>query len=142
MILTKTGNMDIYQETYEKISSIIDRANKKSSGNTSKNNDVELDMYADDFDSKEKEKISENVKDTESNDKNDNEDSEENKESELMWEFKWGQGDDVEVHGPHSTNQMQQWVSEGYFKNGVWVRKCGIEGPFYTSNRIDFELYL
>lgn len=136
--------MDIYQETYEKIKSILNKADKKSAGNCSSKNDSELDMYADDFDSKEKEKITENDKDESKEEDVDDveEEDAEAKATQLMWEFKWSQGDDIEVHGPHNTDQMQQWVKEGYFKTGVWVRKCGIEGPFYTSNRIDFELYL
>jgi CD2 antigen cytoplasmic tail-binding protein 2 len=142
-ILTKTGNMDIYQETYENLKTILNRADKKSAGNTSSKNDGELDMYADDFDSKEKEKITEIDKEESMEEELDNKEEEVDKKgTQLAWEFKWSQGDDVEVHGPHNTDQMQQWVKEGYFKTGVWVRKCGIEGPFYTSNRIDCELYV
>ncbi|XP_023952074.2 CD2 antigen cytoplasmic tail-binding protein 2 homolog [Bicyclus anynana] len=128
-ILTKEGNMDIYQETYEKISSIL--AKEKS-----KKDDAQLDMYSDDFDEKEKSNI-------------DKKDHVETKESpvkeesqELKWEFKWTQDNNAEVSGPHTTEQMQKWVTEGYFKTGVWVRKCGEDTQFYSSNRIDFELYM
>lgn len=129
-ILTKLGNMDIYQETYEKIDTIIKRQE-------SKNDDADLDMYADDFDQKEKSVLDKNSTDTkESENKN-----EEEQEPELKWEFKWNQNDD-EISGPHTTEQMQKWSSEGYFKTGVWVRKQGEDSQFYTSNRIDFELYM
>lgn len=30
----------------------------------------------------------------------------------------------------------------GYFEAGVWVRRVGQEGDFYSSRRVDFELYL
>jgi CD2 antigen cytoplasmic tail-binding protein 2 len=34
------------------------------------------------------------------------------------------------------------WATDGYFKNGAWVRKTGQCGKFYNASRIDFELYL
>ncbi|OWR40963.1 putative Aspartyl beta-hydroxylase [Danaus plexippus plexippus] len=93
-ILTKTGNMDIYQETFEKINNVISKDNKAKG-------DSELDMYADDFDV-----------------------------------------NNAEISGPHSTEQMQKWSTDGHFKTGVWVRKYGEDTQFYSSSRIDFELYL
>ncbi|XP_068626579.1 CD2 antigen cytoplasmic tail-binding protein 2 homolog [Battus philenor] len=127
-ILTKIGNMDIYQETYEKIGSIILKdANKKK--------DAELDMYADDFDQKEKQCM-----DNKTTAPDDDKDSDEPEV--VKWEFKWNQDDDAEISGPHSTEQMQKWSSEGYFKTGVWVRRHGKDTQFYNSNRMDFELYM
>jgi CD2 antigen cytoplasmic tail-binding protein 2 len=61
--------------------------------------------------------------------------------TEVMWEFKWDEKS-TDIHGPHTTSQMQAWVNEGYFKNSVLVRKCGTDGQFYNSSRVDFELYL
>lgn len=90
----------------------------------------ELDMYADDFEVKEKEK-----KVSFAQEDNTNEDN-----NKVEWEFKWKQ-EDEKVHGPFTTEQMQNWVEDEYFKSGVFVRKVGDEN-FYTSNRIDFELYL
>jgi CD2 antigen cytoplasmic tail-binding protein 2 len=60
---------------------------------------------------------------------------------EVMWEFKWGEKS-ADIHGPHTTTQMQAWVDQGYFKNPVLVRKSGTDGQFYNSSRVDFELYL
>lgn len=57
-----------------------------------------------------------------------------------MWEYKEKEGS-KEINGPYSTEQMAKWSESGKFKSGVLVRKCGSE-QFYTSNRIDFELYL
>lgn len=128
-ILTKEGNMDIYQETYEKINDILKK-------DKTKNNDAELDMYADDFDEKEKQTIDKKDQ-TETTECSEKEETEE-----LKWEFKWSQDNNAEISGPHTTEQMQKWVTEGYFKTGVWVRKCGEDTQFYSSNRIDFELYL
>lgn len=132
-ILTKTGNMDIYQETFEKISGILAKKEKI-------HEDTDLDMYADDFDQKEKatlgtaEKSGEDVKkDTEDETKNSNI---------VIWEFKWSQDDSADISGPHSTEQMHKWMEEGYFKTGVWVRKHGEDSQFYSSNRMDFELYM
>ncbi|GBP92752.1 CD2 antigen cytoplasmic tail-binding protein 2 homolog [Eumeta japonica] len=132
-ILTKTGNMDIYQETYEKISKIISKKVKKRE-------EVELDMYADDFDQKEKDCMENNSK----NNAGPSEDKEiinDENSNQVQWEFKWNQNDS-EVSGPHSTEQMHKWAVEGHFKTGVWVRKYGEDSQFYNSNRLDFELYM
>lgn len=131
-ILTKTGNMDIYQETYEKINNILNK-------HKSKNEDADLDMYADDFDQKEKQNLGNNKSENTNHVADSNEDEKDNQE--VAWEFKWNQNDE-EVSGPHSTQQMHKWSTEGYFKTGVWVRKHGEDSQFYTSNRMDFELYM
>lgn len=60
----------------------------------------------------------------------------------VSWELKWSQTEDAQIHGPHTSEQMQTWSKEGYFKNGAWVRKKGQSGDFYNASRIDFELYL
>uniref|UniRef100_A0A1E1WNB0 GYF domain-containing protein n=1 Tax=Pectinophora gossypiella TaxID=13191 RepID=A0A1E1WNB0_PECGO len=129
-ILTKMGNMDIYQETYEKISNIIAKDKKK-------NEVADLDMYADDFDQKEKQTLGQEPSESKIEEKDEDD---ENKE--VKWEFKWSQDDNAEISGPHSTDQMHKWSTEGYFKTGVWVRKHGEDSQFYSSNRIDFELYI
>lgn len=134
-ILTKMGNMDIYEETYEHIST---KFASKLKANDAANNDDALDMYADDFDSKEKTKIpaagdggASTSAQTES----------EVASNSIQWEFKWKQ-DDEKCEGPHSTEQMLKWANDGHFKNGVQVRKIGSETQFYSSNRVDFDLYL
>lgn len=57
-----------------------------------------------------------------------------------MWEYKWTQGD-PELHGPFTSLQMMQWSDDGFFKDGVMCRKVKKGGDFYSSKRIDFELY-
>lgn len=129
-ILTKTGNMDIYQESYEKISTVLAKQ---------KGQDDVLDMYADDFHQKEKTTLGKNTDAVEGT----SADTQEAEDSNVVkWEFKWSQNDDAEISGPHSTEQMHKWATEGHFKTGVWVRKHGEDSQFYSSNRIDFELYL
>ncbi|XP_014247559.1 CD2 antigen cytoplasmic tail-binding protein 2 homolog [Cimex lectularius] len=126
-ILTHSGNMDIYQETYEYIQ---DKLNASSSKIKSDG----LDMYADDFGEKEKERLTDGG-------------AEEKKESNfqpegsvMMWEYKRGE-DSNDIKGPFTSEQMDKWSQTGHFGNGVLVRKCGTE-QFYSSNRIDFDLYV
>ena len=59
---------------------------------------------------------------------------------EVMWEYKWEEKDE-EIHGPHSSSEMLQWTEDGYFKKGVYCRKVGTDSQFYSSKRIDFDLY-
>ena len=62
--------------------------------------------------------------------------------SEVRWEYKWEDKEEAKVHGPFSSEEMVQWVGDDYFPNGVFVRKVGIlSAPFYSSKRVDFELY-
>ncbi|XP_003491524.1 CD2 antigen cytoplasmic tail-binding protein 2 homolog [Bombus vosnesenskii] len=133
-LLTRTGNMDIYQESYEQIKKKVELGDKHA--HPSKQ-EAELDMYADDFDVKEKAKLDEN----ESNNKGiDNSEAEEAKE--VTWELKWSQDENAEVYGPHTSEQMNAWAREGYFKSGAWVRRTGQNNQFYDAARVDFELYL
>ncbi len=61
----------------------------------------------------------------------------------IMWEFKWENIADSATHGPCSSEQMQSWVDQGYFdQKEAWVRRIGQpDAPFYSTKRIDFELY-
>ncbi|XP_055594655.1 CD2 antigen cytoplasmic tail-binding protein 2 homolog isoform X2 [Uranotaenia lowii] len=145
-LLTRNGNMDIYEETYEQIQKKI---NKAKPPNQSVKPDEELDMYADDFDSKEKDKL----KDTDGTEpvasaSSQSKASETTGEVEapektvLMWEYK-DQQNGTEIHGPFTTEQMQKFVDEGRLVDGAFVRKVGDEDTrFYSAARIDFELYL
>lgn len=128
-ILTKQGNMDIYQETYEQIAIKIKNYEKISF-----KTEAELDMYNDDFDEKEKQRIT-------AMSLGNCEFLKTNNEQVLMWEFKWKHEDEV-FYGPYPTTQMLKWSKENYFKDGVLVRKYGgNDTRIYTSTRIDFELY-
>lgn len=139
-ILTELGNMDVYQETYEQIQSKINRKSKNA-GASSSNADQELDMYADDFETKEQSKLGSKSEDAKVEEKEDSKEEEEEEEKVLRWEYKW-KDSDTEIHGPHTTEQMLNWSNDGHFKDGVVVRKVGEDTKFYSSNRIDFDLYL
>lgn len=172
-ILTKLGNMDVYEERYEQIrdkyaaKTTVPTASTSSS--TASAAADELDMYADDFDTKEKTVLTGSSSSTSAAvPANEAADAsglmkppqstvravrfvgpskpaaeEEATNSDVLWEFKWKQSDD-EVHTGFSSAQMQLWVEEGYFKDGVFVRKCepNTVASFNSSNRIDFELYM
>jgi len=135
-LLTRTGNMDIYQESYEHIKKKIEQADKHA--HPSKQ-EAELDMYADDFDEKEKAKLD----DTDSGKTAGASNAEETTslEENVTWDFKWSQNENAEIHGPHTSHQMHVWAKEGYFKKGAWVRRTG-QNQFYNAARVDFELYL
>ncbi|XP_019871179.2 CD2 antigen cytoplasmic tail-binding protein 2 homolog [Aethina tumida] len=133
-VLSKLGNMDVYQETFEQIQAKINMHERKG-----KAKEPELDMYADDFDTKEQEKMAAGPSNVESSSSMD---TEVNPPQELRWEFKWkAEDDDKDIQGPYTTAQMVKWAKENHFKTGVLVRKCGESSNFYSSNRIDFELY-
>lgn len=143
-ILTKMGNMDIYDETYEEIDKKFGSKLKTVAA------DDALDMYADDFDTKEQNRMgtSENGESSSTtNPSNANSattstcTSKHPINDEVKWEYKW-KPDDTESHGPFTSEQMQKWVDDGHFKDGVFVRKAGTEASFNSSNRIDFELYM
>ncbi|KAL3856392.1 hypothetical protein ACJMK2_011159 [Sinanodonta woodiana] len=152
-----TGNMDVYQMTYEKISFEV----KKSEENSTKSktvipqgtqDDDALDMFADTFDAREAEKLSsaerkgETDKDTikhgADGDKPDSQKATSTKTDTVKWEYKWENIADAEIHGPYDSSQMFDWTEDGYFPDGVFVRKVGSDGQFYSSKRIDFDLYI
>lgn len=139
-ILTKMGNMNVYEETYEEISAKFASKMKSSS----------LDMYADDFDESEQQRKAGDSKSSAGVASGSSSQQQQPQpttalgvdDSSIKWEFKWSM-DDANVQGPFTTDQMYKWSQDGYFKDGVFVKKCGAESQqFNSSNRIDFELYL
>lgn len=58
----------------------------------------------------------------------------------VMWEYK-KEENSTEIKGPYTSEQMDKWAQSGHFGKGVFVRKCGTD-RFYTSSRIDFDLYI
>lgn len=134
--LTREGNMDIYDETYEAIQKKIN--NIKASAQSE-----ELDMYADDFDSKEKDKLKDDHTSLEVEKPSTSKETEPDESKPvLMWEYKEKQ-DAEKVHGPFTTEQMQRYAEDGRFNSGAFVRKVNSDDSrFYSAARIDFELYL
>ena len=133
-ILTKTGNMNVYELTFEQIQLKVKEASDKSDAGPS--NQPELDMYADDFEEKQKEVGGKRVTFAKPEDV-----KPVDEEPQLMWEYKITQDDNAVVHGPFTTDQMSKKSNDGDFKENVFVRKIGDE-RFYSSARVDFDLYL
>jgi len=132
--LVASGMFGIYQQTYEKLAYLLkSRSSKKSAAGKKAGGGEEqdeLDMFGEDFDEKH-------------GDGEDKEDDDDVKVSEeVMWEYKWENEDKSEIYGPFTSQQMQGWVDEGYFSSGVYCRRLDQEGSqFYSSKRLDFELY-
>lgn len=60
-----------------------------------------------------------------------------------MWELRWEDKEDAEIHGPFTSEKMLQWQESGYFSKGGFVRKTTDPGQtWYTTRRIDFDLYV
>ncbi|XP_317806.5 CD2 antigen cytoplasmic tail-binding protein 2 homolog [Anopheles gambiae] len=148
-ILTNNGNMDVYEETFEMIKRKVTEAEKRKAAAAAGPGE-ELDMYADDFGSREQSKLGAGGDGKEeiaqgsnsSTEKKGEEEEEEEKDKPLMWEYKEQQEAET-IHGPYTTEQMQKFAEEGRFTGGAFVRKVEDEdGRFYSAARIDFELYL
>ncbi|KAG5679707.1 hypothetical protein PVAND_009257 [Polypedilum vanderplanki] len=139
-ILTKTGNMNVYELTYKQIQHKIKEMEDKKDAGSSKA--AELDMYDDDFDKKEKDKLTEkSVTFKEPKNQTTGGELEDDENPKLMWEYKLTSDENDKVLGPFTTEQMQIKVENGDFKESVFVRKVG-DDRFYSSARIDFDLYL
>ena len=137
-ILSRSGNMEVYEETYEKIAYDLKLKAEEEKPATVIPDDVEdddaLDMFADSLDSK-----------TEAAPKASSEkpavtEAAINLDDEVKWELKWEDSEDAEIHGPHSSTEMLKWQESGYFSKGVHVRKVGTK-EFLDGKRIDFDLY-
>ncbi|XP_071272670.1 CD2 antigen cytoplasmic tail-binding protein 2 [Salvelinus alpinus] len=132
--LVGSGVFEIYQQTYEKLAYTLKGKSQQQSVERSKNGEEEedeLDMFADKIDEKHSVKAP---------DKEDQDD--ETVSDEVMWEYKWDTEENSELYGPFSSQQMQGWVDEGYFKDGVYCRRIEQgSAQFYNSKRLDFDLY-
>jgi len=160
-ILTRSGNMEVYDETFESITFRIEAEDKKTSKKTEIPENVDeddaLDMFGDSFDDKPKgsgpsngngSTESETSTTSQTKGGGTNVDSKPetsepaiNLDNEVMWEFKWTKEEDAEMQGPFSSTKMLEWAESGYFKEGVWCRKAGTTADFSSSKRIDFDLY-
>ncbi|XP_022050871.1 CD2 antigen cytoplasmic tail-binding protein 2 [Acanthochromis polyacanthus] len=136
--LVGSGMFEIYQQTYEKLAYLMKSmmskqpaVGKKDRGDGDGKEEDELDMFADEFDEKHSSKSGDSK-----------EEDDKRVSDEVMWEYKWENEDNSEVYGPFTSQQMQDWVDEGYFSSGVYCRRVDQEGSqFYNSRRLDFELY-
>ncbi|KAL5016861.1 hypothetical protein ScPMuIL_006450 [Solemya velum] len=147
--ILQTGNMDAYDLTFEKIS--FEQSKIKGGGDNVVGKsptaapapapaaDV-LDMFAENTDAKPEQEKKSDVTEVSANAETESSDKAV-ADDEVMWEYKWEQTDDAEVHGPFTSTQMLNWVEEDFFPDGVYVRKTSQTGQFYSSKRIDFDLY-
>jgi len=137
--LVANGEFEAYTYTREQLEYELEKrknlrafATETTSSSTS-NADKEFDMFAEKIDDGKNTNKATTSKDS-------------NVDSKIaggvQWEFKWENTDSAKIHGPVSSEQMQEWAETGYFKEGVWVHKVGDpNAQFYTSRRIDFDLY-
>ncbi|XP_060112818.1 CD2 antigen cytoplasmic tail-binding protein 2 isoform X3 [Heteronotia binoei] len=126
------GVYEIYQETREKLALRLRALDHPPAAPS----EPELDMFAEDIDEA---KLGEKTPVAGGQEQQPGSD---NILSEVMWEYKWENTNTSELYGPFSSSQMQDWVSQGYFPDGVYCRKAdNSDGQFYNSKRIDFDLY-
>ncbi|XP_075897581.1 CD2 antigen cytoplasmic tail-binding protein 2 [Nelusetta ayraudi] len=130
--LVGSGMYEIYQQTQEKLAymmrSMTDKKPALRPSRGSDDEEEELDMFADKFD------------DTHGSKGEDDDDT--RVSDAVLWEYKWENKNDSEVYGPFTSQQMKDWVDEGFFNDGVYCRRKDQEGAqFYNSKRLDFDLY-
>jgi len=120
------GELDIYQETYERLKSKLDRL---QSSTISKTTNSSFDMYGDS-------EVSASVNNPTSNEKNSNRTS-------ILWEYTINENSPESLQGPFTTEQMIRLINtEGKLdKDKERCRRIGNE-QFYSIKRIDFDLYL
>ncbi|BFZ04415.1 hypothetical protein BsWGS_07454 [Bradybaena similaris] len=158
--LVQQGVIDIYETAYERVAFTLKQLKQKNQkskltiAESMQEDDDALDMFAEDFDSKEADKI----KGTPGNaDSKIDESGDTSKEEEIgggastkvadtehtgvLWEYKTENTDDSEIKGPFTTTQMISWAEDGTFNKGVFCRKYQSGSQFYNSSRLDFELY-
>lgn len=124
--IMETGNMDIYQETYEMINLKLERAKAPAPAPA-------MDMFADDTGQKDSDNKNGDAED----------DIFQEKSLEVKWELRWEDKEDAEIHGPFTSEKMLQWQESGYFSKGGFVRKTTDPGQtWYSTRRIDFDLYV
>ncbi|OTF78285.1 CD2 antigen cytoplasmic tail-binding protein 2-like protein, partial [Euroglyphus maynei] len=124
--ILQTGDMDIYERTYEQFKLQLNKFNDAESIRK-QSSDINDDMFSDDFDDK---KASSSKMMTSAD------------ESKTCWEYRWEDKDDAQIYGPYTSEDMLNWTNQGYFDQGVFVRRTdSTDARFYSSKRIDFELY-
>jgi CD2 antigen cytoplasmic tail-binding protein 2 len=144
-LLSLNGEMEIYQETYERLNYKVQTTAVELAA--TQPIDTGLDIFADDTPVSNVTTLNKSVTDeltTQTNDSVKSEGDVASVTTQIMWEYKWQNTDTAEIHGPFSSSEMLQWTKDDYFPDGVFVRKVSTapSGEFYSSRRIDFELYI
>ncbi len=141
-VLSRSGHMEIYEETHESIAYKIKKEEEENKKKTTEipegvDEDDALDMFMET--AKESEKDEEPKPGTSSSSSKAAAPAL-SLDDEVRWEFRWENEDGAEVHGPHTSQEMLDWQESGFFDKGVFVRKAG-EEEFKDGKRIDFDLY-
>ncbi|KAM7147893.1 CD2 antigen cytoplasmic tail-binding protein 2 isoform 1-T1 [Molossus nigricans] len=128
------GNLGVYQETRERLAMQLKGLGCRTQGPPDPIPQPSLDMFA--------EEVAEGELETPTPIQRGEAESPGDGLVDVMWEYKWENKGDAELYGPFTSTQMQTWVNEGYFPDGVYCRKLDPPGgQFYNSKRIDFDLY-
>ncbi|KFD52724.1 hypothetical protein M513_06380 [Trichuris suis] len=134
------GELDVYSYTFEKLAFEVNRIrsnNPTADVSSRQDDDAKLDMFADEIDEADLKASSKEGNTATSS----TEQAE--KDDEIAWHFKWENTGDAPVYGPFSSLQMKSWSDSGYFSKGIFVRRSNqSDGPFYSSERIDFDIYV
>ncbi|KAI5131849.1 CD2 antigen cytoplasmic tail-binding protein 2 isoform X2 [Manis pentadactyla] len=128
------GDLGVYQETRERLAMRLKGLGCRTQGPPDPTPSPSLDMFA--------EEVAEGELETPTPVQRGEAELSGDGLVDVMWEYKWENTSDAELYGPFTSTQMQTWVNEGYFPDGVYCRKLDPPGgQFYNSKRIDFDLY-
>jgi len=124
------GDLDIYQETYERLKTKLDRLQSSATSKIT-TKDSSFDMYGDSD-------ISASINNPTSSTTNPN-----SNPPSVLWEYTTNENLTENLQGPFTTEQMIRLTNtEGKLdKDKVRCRRIGTE-QFYSIKRIDFDLYL
>ncbi|EEC13150.1 conserved hypothetical protein [Ixodes scapularis] len=133
-----TGDMDVYQQSFERLSFLRQPKGEGRGAAPAAAESPSFDMFAEEVDPakvQEPSSAKEEKKESTSTGAATAEG-----EDELMWEFKWEDAEDAPIYGLHTSSQMLQWVQEGYFQDGVWVRKAHERDAFKLNRLLEVRL--
>ncbi|CAG8591296.1 1226_t:CDS:1, partial [Ambispora leptoticha] len=61
-------------------------------------------------------------------------------DSTTQWEYKWiDNGEPADIYGPFSGLDMKAWNEQGYFLQGILVRRAGSTDEFISNINVDFS---
>uniref|UniRef100_A0A914UVM3 GYF domain-containing protein n=1 Tax=Plectus sambesii TaxID=2011161 RepID=A0A914UVM3_9BILA len=141
--LVSNGEFEAYQFTYEKIKVLL-AASQEETAKRIVAVDKNLDMFGDPIDIDETKAPGEPTPSSSSATASADSKAEslDPLSTSVQWEYKWSMDEGADVVGPVSTEKMIDYQESDFFKAGAWARKFGAsDAPFYSTKRIDFDLY-
>lgn len=62
----------------------------------------------------------------------------------VFWEYKWNSNDESPIYGPFTTEQMVEWINQGFFNDEQTVcrQTDNKDRLFVQLKRIDFDLFI